>query len=443
MASLTPKDVHALMNLLVKEATGQEDLDVVDTSSFVDAGQKVLATGYENTLNALSMVLGRTLIAVRPYKARYSTIQAMNSGEYTHRLRKISYYAKTALPAGNFNTQLYPENLFQGNTNAQVTTQSHEATKSMWLQNQPVPFELNFAGSDVWQDSITVYDYQIKAAFRSEEEFAKFAAGFMTEKGNDIESQKEAFNRMAVLNKIADVYQTGNTEQVVNLTYGFNQKFGTNYTSAQLRTTYLKEFLQYFVSVFKLTSDRLTERSALYHKAFAKTVKNAETGSNETLMIMRHTPKADQHALLYNPLFIDAQAQVMPSIFNPEYLRIENYEPVDFWQSNYSEALRPQINVYPAIYDDTTGTTIKGDQVQIPYVVGMLFDRDALVTDFQIDRTDSTPLEARKHYRTVWFSYSKMVYSDPSENCVIFTMEDPSEGAAVVGSAVVGTDVAG
>lgn len=443
MASLTPKDVHALMNLLVKEATGQEDLDVVDTSSFVDAGQKVLATGYENTLNALSMVLGRTLIAVRPYKAKYRTIQAMNSGEYTHRLRKISYYAKTALPAGNFNTQLYPENLFQGNTNAQVTTQSHEATKSMWLQNQPVPFELNFAGSDVWQDSITVYDYQIKAAFRSEEEFARFAAGFMTEKGNDIESQKEAFNRMAVLNKIADVYQTGNTEQVVNLTYGFNQKFGTNYTSAQLRTTYLKEFLAYFVSVFKLTSDRLTERSALYHKAFAKTVKNAETGSNETLMILRHTPKADQHALLYNPLFIDAQAQVMPSIFNPEYLRVENYEPVDFWQSNYSEALRPQINVYPAIYDTTTGTTIKGDQVQIPYVVGMLFDRDALVTDFQIERTDSTPLEARKHYRTVWFSFSKNVINDPSENCVIFTMEDPSEGAAVVGSAVVGTDVAG
>lgn len=443
MPNLTPKDVHALMNLLVREATGQEDLDVVDTSSFVQAGERVLATGYENTLNALSMVLGRTLIAVRPYKAKYRTIQAMNTGEYSHRLRKISYYAKNALPAGNFNTQLYPENLFQGNTNAQVTTDDHEATKSMWLQNQPVPFELNFAGSDVWQDSITVYDYQIKNAFRSEEEFARFAAGFMTEKANDIESQKEAFNRMAVLNKIASVYSTGNTEQVVNLTYEFNQKFGTNYTSAQLRTTYLKEFLAFFVSKFKLTSDRLTERSALYHMAFAKTVKNAETGTNESLMILRHTPKADQHALLYNPLFIDAQAQVLPEIFNPEYLSVENYEPVDFWQSNYSEALRPQINVYPAVFDATTGGTIKGDQVQLPYVVGMLFDRDALVTDFQIDRTDSTPLEARKHYRTVWFSYSKNVIDDPSENCVIFIMEDPSEGAAVVGDAVVGTDVAG
>ena len=441
MANLTPKDVHALMNLLVREATGQEDLDVVDTSSFVQAGERVLATGYENTLNALSMVLGRTLIAVRPYKAKYRTIQAMNTGEYTHRLRKISYYAKNALPSGNFNTQLYPENLFQGNTNAQVTTEDHESTKSMWLQNQPVPFELNFAGSDVWQDSITVYDYQIKNAFRSEEEFARFAAGFMTAKATDIESQKEAFNRMAVLNKIASVYSTGNTEQVVNLTYEFNQKFGTNYTSAQLRTTYLKEFLAFFVSKFKLTSDRLTERSALYHRAFAKTVKNAETGSNESLMILRHTPKADQHALLYNPLFIDAQAQVLPQIFNPEYLSVENYEPVDFWQSNYSEALRPQINVYPADFDTTTGGTIKGDQVQLPYVVGMLFDRDALVTDFQIDRTDSTPLEARKHYRTVWFSYSKNVIDDPSENCVIFIMEDPGEG--VVGSAIVGTSTAG
>ena len=133
----------------------------------------------------------------------------------------------------------------------------------------------------------------------------------------------------------------------------------------------------------------------------------------------------------------------MPSIFNPEYLSVENYEPVDFWQSNYSDELRPQINVFPAIYDDVTGTTIKGDQVQIPYVVGMLFDRDALVTDFQIERTDSTPLEARKHYRTVWFSYAKNVINDPSENCVIFIMEDESEGAAVVGEAVVGTDVAG
>ena len=63
------------------------------------------------------------------------------------------------------------------------------------------------------------------------------------------------------------------------------------------------------------------------------------------------------------------------------------------------------------------------------------------VTDFQIDRTDSTPLEARKHYRTVWFSYSKNVIDDPSENCVIFIMEDPGEG--VVGSAIVGTSTAG
>ena len=442
MASLTPKDVHALMNLLVKEATGQEDLDVVDTSSFVDAGQKVLATGYENTLNALSLVLGRTIIAVRPYNARMRTIQAMNSGEYTHRLRKISYYSKTALPAGNFNTQLYPENLFQGNTNAQVTTEDHEATKSQWLQVQAVPFEMNFSSQNVWQDAITIYDYQLKQAFRSEDDFARFAAGIMTEKANDIQSQKEAFARMVLLNKMADVYQTGTTEQVINLTAGFNAKFGTNYTSAQLRTTYLKEFLAYFVSVFKLTSDRLTERSALYHKAFPKVVKNAETGANETLMILRHTPKADQRAMLYNPLFIDAQAQVLPAIFNPEYLSIDNYEAVDYWQTNYSEALRPMINVIPAIYDDVTGTTIQGEQVNT-FVLGCLFDRDSVYVDFELDRVDTTDLEKRKHYRTTWFTYMKGAITDPSENFVLFIMEDPSEGAAVVGSAVVGTDVAG
>ena len=112
--ALTPQDCYALMNALVAEATGQSDISVCDLSSFVSAGEKVLATGAENTLNALSLVLGRTIIAVRPYKAKLSGIQAMNTGEYTHRLRKISFYSRKALPAGDWNTDVAPENLFQG-----------------------------------------------------------------------------------------------------------------------------------------------------------------------------------------------------------------------------------------------------------------------------------------------------------------------------------------
>ena len=427
--SLTPRDVHALMNELVKQATGQSDIDVIDTASFVAAGEKVLATGYENTLNALSLVIGRTIVAVRPYRARMRSIQAINTGEYTHRLRKISFYSRNALPAGNFNTQLYPANLAQGWTNRQNTTEGSEATKSQWLQNQPQVLQMDFSSQGVWQYSLTVYDYQLKQAFRSEDEFGRFVAGIMTEVGNDVESQREAFNRATLLNKIGAVYATGKAEQKVNLTAGFNAAFGTNYTSEQLRSEHLTEFLKYFVTVFKLLSDRMTERSAAYHDDMPKTTVNAETGETEELHILRHTPKSDQKAILYNPLFVAAQAQVLPAIFNPEYLNIDNFEGVDYWQSNYSEEVRPMVNVIPAVFDSDTGTTVAGDQVQIPYVVGMIFDRDAVLTDFQIDRVDTTVLESRKHYRNVWYTFSKGALVDPSENAVLLYMSDSEEGA--------------
>lgn len=442
--ALNTQDAYALMNALVAEATGQSDISVVDLSSFVSAGEKVLATGTENTLNALSLVLGRTIIAVRPYKAKLASIQAMDTGEYTHRLRKISYYSKNALPAGAWNTQLYPENLFQGKTNAQDTTSGHEAVKSMWVQNQTPVLEMNFGGSSACDYVQTVYEYQLKPAFRDPAVFAQFAAGIMTEMANDAESEKEAWNRVSVLNKIGSIMLQGTAAQKVNLTAAFNTEFGTNYTSAQLRTTYLKEFLAFFVSKFKLDSDRLTERSVAHHLDIPITRKNAETGASETLHILRHTPKADQKALLYNPLFVKAQAWVMPEIFNPEYLDINNYEGVDYWQSNYDEDARPAVNVYPAIYDTVTGTQIKGDQVNVPYVVGLLFDRDALLTDFQYDWSASTPLEVRKGYRNVITHYNKGCINDPTENAILYYMDDESEGGDnLVGSAIVGTAEAG
>lgn len=420
--SLTPRDCHALMNLLVKEATGQQDVTVFDSSTFVSAGELVLATGTENVLNSLSIVLGRTFMAVRPYKAKLMLINALNSGMYTNRMRKISFYTREAQASGDFNTQLYT-NLAQGFDNgSNPSNNTAQSTASMWEQNPPVPLEVNFAGQSVWEDSTTIYDYQLKVAFRSEDEFSAFVGGIMTEKGNDIESQKEAFNRMTILNHIAGVYDLDTASskgRAINLTAGFNTKFGTSYTSAQLRTTYLKEFLAYFVSEFKLQSKYMTRRSSLYHWSPAKTV--GET----SYTLLRHTPYDKQKVLLYSPLFVDAEAQVLPEIFNPKYLDINTqYEEVDYWQSIMSPS---KIKVVPAIPNTSTGVQTAGSEVDLDYVVGMIFDEDAIMVDYQLEDASTTPLEARKHYRNMWWTFSKNAINDFTENAIIFYMKDEEE----------------
>ena len=423
--TLTPRDCHVLMNLLVKEATGQDaQIQVVDSSTFVSAGEQVLATGTENVLNSLSLVLGRTFMAVRPYKAKLAIINALNTDMYSNRMRKISFYSREAQASGDFNTQLFTnlaKDFDNGENGVDAVTGDPVSTKSMCVQNPAVPLEMNFGGQSVWEDSTTVYEYQLKTAFRSEDEFAQFVAGIMTEKGNDIESQKEAFNRMTILNHIAGVYDLDTAAangRVVNLTAAFNARFGTAYTSAQLRSTYLKEFLAFFVATFKEQSRLMTYRSAKYHWSPAKTV------GSQSYVLLRHTPYDRQRVMLYQPLFTEAEAMVLPEIFRPEYLDINTqYEGVDYWQNFNAGAA---IDVIPAI-PNTAGTAqTVGAEVELDYVIGMIYDADAIMIDYQLEAASTTPLEARKHYRNMWWSFSKNAISDFTENCVIFIMADPA-----------------
>lgn len=413
---LTTKDAYQIINLLVREATGQDaTIQAVDPSTFVSVGETVLATGVENTLNALSMILGRTFMAVRPYNAKLGTLNSINSGLYANRLRKISFYAREAVIDGASNTDL-KTNFADGYDNG---TNSNASAASMWEQNQPMPLEMNFGGSSEWQTVTTVYEKQLQVAFRSPEDFAAFVNGIMTEKGNDIESEKEAFNRMTLLNAMAGVYDLSASMpgSAINLTAAYNAYFGTSKLTADLLTTDLESFLQFFTSEIKMISDRMTNRSAKYHWPVTKTV------GGVTYSVLRHTPRDRQKLLIYKPFWYKAEAIVKSAIFNPQYLDINNFEGVDFWQNEFDSSA---ISVTPAIPDVTlaNGTQTAGTAVALDYVLGFMFDEDALMVDYQFDSATTTPLEARKHYRNMWWTMRKNAICDFTENMILLYMAD-------------------
>ena len=420
---LAPTDCYALMNALVAEATGQQStIQAVDTSSFVSAGETVLAAGTENVLNALAMVVGRRLMAVRPYNAPLRLINAINTGLYTDRILKDSFYSRYAQPSGAFNTDLYT-NLATGFTsgeNVGGSPAAAQSTKSQWEQNLPVPLELNFAGRNTWQDCSTIPEIQLQQAFRSEADFSDFVTGYMMERANDIESQKEAYNRMTLLNYMAGIYDMSASMpgSVVNLTYEFNQEFSTSYTTAQLLSTYLKEFMEFFTARVKIDSDKMENRSLNYHWSPAKQVGGVD------YYLLRHTPKDRQKLFLYSPIFKKAESYVFPEIFGPQYLKMENYEGVKFWQNEDNPAA---IKIYPAIPNTSSpAEQKKGSLVDLSMVIGILFDSDALMIDYQLDTALSTPVEARKHYRNIWYTYAKNSICDFTEKAILYYMEDPA-----------------
>lgn len=414
--SFTPRDAHAIMNLMLKQATGDTSITVVDTSTFASAGELVLATGMENVFNALNIVLGRLIIASRPYEAKMRIVGVKEVGAFSNRARKISYYSKYALPDGSHNTQLFT-NLAEGYTSGD---NGGASTKSQWEQHQAMPLEMNFGGSDVWQHCITQYEDAVKIAFRNEAEFIEFVAGYMQEHKNDIAQEMEGFYRLTLLNRMGQAYDMASymNESAVDLVAAFNARYGTTYSGTQLRGTYLKEFLAFMVATIRQYSDFMEERDIAYHWDVPKTI------GGDTYHILRHTPKNRQKLALYAPLFNEAEALVLPEIFNPEYLSVENYEGVTFWQAKSNRA---SINITPAITDaDTTsptyGTQIAGSAVALDYVVGCLFDEDAVLAEMQLNVARSTPVEARKGYRNTWDTFAKNMISDPTEKFILFYM---------------------
>lgn len=422
---LNVTDGYAIINTMAAEMFGQNaTITAIDESSFVSVGESILQSGIENVINTLSLVCSRDLVAIRPYAAKFRLINALDSGMFANRIRKISYYAKNAVPTGASNTDLYAENLGMGFDNGvhydSSTPPVQQSVESMWLQSTPVVYQAWFGGAIEWQYPYTLYENALKGAFRSGQEWADFLNGFLVSCANDIETEKEAFSRLVVLNQIAGVADlTADMPQSFrNLTTEFNTKFNISpaYTTQQLLTTYLSEFLAFFVATVKTDSDMLENRSTLYHWSPTKTVNGV------SYVLPRQTKKADQRMMMISRFWNDAEAMVLPAIFNDQYLKLDNFEKIDYWQ-NINDPMA--ISVTPAIPDtsdpsaQTTGTA-----VSLSTVLGVLYDRDAMMVDFHLEDVASSPLEARKHYRTIWNTINKNPINDFTENCIVYYMAD-------------------
>ena len=124
--------------------------------------------------------------------------------------------------------------------------------------------------------------------------------------------------------------------------------------------------------------------------------------------------------IMLAPFWTLAEAKVFPEVFNERYLKPENFEAVDFWQNE----LNPEgIDIVPAIPDTSDPTTqIAGTRVQLDYVLGVVYDEDALMVDYQLDASYSTPIEARKRYRNIWWHFKKNIINDFTENAVLLYM---------------------
>lgn len=396
---LTPVDVYALMNAVVSQATGRTDLAVVDTTTFASVGEIVLRTGTENTLNAISTVIGKTIFSVRPYKGKLESLRVAQQ-RWGGQVRKIINLYDEAEKSDDWNTDVAQNALADG------------GSVDMYKIRKPKALQLNFYGTKVLQKHITRFRDQLSLAFHNEDEFIRFIDSVMVEFSNEIELLNEGESRATLLNFMAGISSMGLTE--VDLVAEYNNEYGTKYTRSELLSTYIESFMKFVAAEIKIYSSRLTDMSTLYHANL--------TGYNK---IMRHTPKERQKMVMYEPIFIKTQAEVYSGLFNPDYLDIGSFEGVNYWQS---QSTPTAINVKPNILDVATGSSKDAETaVELDYVLGILFDEEACGVKPQFDYSSTTPFNSAGGYYNMFMHWRFNSYCDYTENAVLFVMGEGGE----------------
>lgn len=398
--TLTPTDVYGIVNAMSAEMFGENaTLTAFNTSTFATVGEAMLRTGYENTVGALSAVIGKTIIAARPYRGKFRIIMKVPQ-EFGLITRKISFYATNLEESNDFNTNINGTQIVDG------------ASIDPWTITKTYPLEINFAGLKVKQKNYTIFRYQLKQAFQDEAQFGAFVSGLLVRIANDIEVDMDAENRLQVLNAIGATYNVGGSRQKVNLTAAFNAFYGTSYTATQLLSTYFDDLMKFFVMRLKGDMALMEEENELFHVFPAK---NDDSGN--ALTLTRHTPPEARRLLLYMPRVRQAEATIFPSLFDSSYLRLENFEGVEYWQNpNVPEA----VSITPNQLNVSTGQSETGSAVALDHVFALLFDRDALVTSIHLEDVLTSPVNNKGSYYNVTYHWGKDYQLDQTENMILY-----------------------
>ena len=88
--AMTFDQLATVLTAITKQVTGQQNISVTDTSSFVNVGQLALSVGYDPVLNAMNQMIARTIFSVRRYPRKFQGLSVTNE-KYGMVTRKITF----------------------------------------------------------------------------------------------------------------------------------------------------------------------------------------------------------------------------------------------------------------------------------------------------------------------------------------------------------------
>lgn len=376
------EQIYVIVNAAAKQAFGENAVTVTNTSTFVSLGDDILSsqTSLDAFNNALSDVIGRTVISIRMYSPDGDDM-VRHGIDWGIALRKIYVDTGEAMEneAWNIGKEGYvPE------------------FAPIYL---PTVKQHLFSKMSTYSYGVTIPDNLWETAFHSETEMAILIDGIFTAMDNNLNVALENMANLTRATFIANKINAGDMH-AINVLQEYNTTTANNLTVAQaLRSA---DFLAWSNQLIGMFSDRLEKMSTMFNTAEYK----------------RHTPKSMQVLRVLSNYDKASATFLEANTFHQELVKLPYYKPIPYWQGSGVE------------YDFNSCSTVSitladGTEVTQSGIIAVLHDYQAIGITIDKPRTVSQRNNLAE-YTDYVAKANRGWFCDMSENGVVFYMAEPT-----------------
>lgn len=387
--------IYAILNDVLLEVTGQNTADEgepaayilqEDLSNIVDMGTFVFNNNWrDNYVRAMINRIGREVFVDRTYEGFAPTV-LRDAWEYG------SIMSKTRCK------------IFDAKANPSWNLQSGQ-TVNQFEFNPPDVTQKFYNSKVAWQIDCSFTVVQLRESFTSAAAMNRFISMIENRIQTSMTIYTDSLIMRAINNFIGEKLYANNG--IIDVLTPYNAGRVTPLTPAQAAID--KDFLRYLAYTIKLYVDRFRAASANFNAG----------DDNEPNVTF--TPKEYSHLIIHSDIAAGMEVYLQSDTYHDELVKIGEFETIPFWQAQgdaYQLANTSRIDIKLA--SSTTETT---KVINRNYVVGVLFDRDALGV-LNDNRRVTNSYNANGEYWNNFYKVDTSYFNDLAENGIVFVLGD-------------------
>lgn len=380
--------IYTILNDVMLEVTGQNVADEgepaafilqEDLSNIVDMGTAVFSNNWkDNYVKALLDRIGREVFVDRTYEG-YAPRVLRDSWEYG------SIMSKTRCK------------VFDAKANPSWNLQKGE-TVNQFEFNPPDITQKFYNSKTAWQIDCSFTDYQLRESFNNAAAMNRFISMIENRIQTSMTIYIDSLIMRTINNFMAEKISAGNS--VIDVLAGFNATQASPITAAAAVSN--KEFYRYLAYRTDLDIERFRAPSANF---------NIDDEANVTF-----TPREYAHFVLHSDFAAGMKVYLQADTYHENLVTLGDFETVPFWQAQgdaYQLATTSRIDVKLA--SDNTKTVNRN------YIIGILFDRDALGV-LNDNRRVTSAYNANGEYWNNFYKIDTSYFNDLAENAIIYVL---------------------